>query len=282
MRQTLRQLPAFGVRLAVVHTGHAPLDLIHLIKRVCAEVEGGGTGPSAMGLCYLELNAVLGTGLGPTGPLPSTTRPRWRRPGSRHLSLTSWTPTGCPTIRRPRSSASMGRTRGSPLTRRAARRRSTAAATLLADRAAARAAWRAPRPVRGPADVRRALLAGAARRWRGRAGHARRCHRGGPAILITNPAPVSRYLSGLALQIDGRADRRGRDRRWSTRRRGRPAWRIRAAELGPERGFYVRRHADRRGPPAGSRSSRAARRRARPRRWPVSRDGLSTETVEFR
>ena len=39
LRQTLRQLPAYGVRLAVVHTGHGPLDLNHLIKRVCAEVE---------------------------------------------------------------------------------------------------------------------------------------------------------------------------------------------------------------------------------------------------
>src|SRR5258705_1237257 len=39
LRQTLRQLPGHGVRLAVVHTGHAPLDLVHLIKRVCLEVE---------------------------------------------------------------------------------------------------------------------------------------------------------------------------------------------------------------------------------------------------
>lgn len=34
LRQTLRQLPGHGVRLAVVHTGHGPLDLNHLIKRL--------------------------------------------------------------------------------------------------------------------------------------------------------------------------------------------------------------------------------------------------------
>ena len=69
LRQTLRQLPAYGVRLAVVHTGHGPLDLNHLIKRVCAEVAADGSGLQAMGLCYLELNAALGTGLGTDWPV---------------------------------------------------------------------------------------------------------------------------------------------------------------------------------------------------------------------
>ena len=54
LRQTLRQLPAYEVPLTVVHTGHGPLDLNHLIKRVCAEVEGEGIGLQAMGLCYLD------------------------------------------------------------------------------------------------------------------------------------------------------------------------------------------------------------------------------------
>jgi len=69
LRQTIRQLPAYGVRLAVVHTGHGPLDLAHLIKRVCAEVEAEDIGLRAMGLCYLELNAALGTGLGTDWPV---------------------------------------------------------------------------------------------------------------------------------------------------------------------------------------------------------------------
>ena len=92
LRQTLRQLPAYGVRLAVVHTGHGPLDLDHLIKRVCAEVEGEGLGLRTMGLCYLELNAVLGTGLGTGWPVAVdhgvddgdlVGRPRWRPTSSR-------------------------------------------------------------------------------------------------------------------------------------------------------------------------------------------------------
>ena len=73
LRQTLRQLPAQGVRLAVLHTGHGPLDLNHLIKRVCAEIEAevaaAGGDLRAMGLCYLELNAALGTGLGTDWPV---------------------------------------------------------------------------------------------------------------------------------------------------------------------------------------------------------------------
>ncbi len=39
LRSTIEQLATFGVRVVVVHTGHAPLDLLHLIKRVCHEVE---------------------------------------------------------------------------------------------------------------------------------------------------------------------------------------------------------------------------------------------------
>ena len=39
LRQTIEQLIAHGARVVIVHTGHGPLDLNHLIKRVCAEVE---------------------------------------------------------------------------------------------------------------------------------------------------------------------------------------------------------------------------------------------------
>ena len=71
LRQTLEQLAAFGARVVVVHTGHGPLDLDHLIKRVCAESRPAPTplpGFRAYGLCYLELNAALGTGLGTEWP----------------------------------------------------------------------------------------------------------------------------------------------------------------------------------------------------------------------
>ncbi|MBA3234731.1 MAG: creatininase family protein, partial [Chloroflexi bacterium] len=67
---TLRQVAAFGARVAIVHTGHAPLDLVHLLKRTCAEAEAEiGRGFRAYGLTYLELNATLGTGLGTDWPV---------------------------------------------------------------------------------------------------------------------------------------------------------------------------------------------------------------------
>src|SRR5918994_4703025 len=59
LRDTLVQLADDGVRVLVVHTGHAPLDLIHLVKRVCAMVASERPEVRAYGLCYLELNAAL-------------------------------------------------------------------------------------------------------------------------------------------------------------------------------------------------------------------------------
>ena len=64
-----------AISVVVVHTGHGPLDLNHLIKRVCAEVEAriaatpGNEGFRAYGLCYLELNAALGAQLGTDWPV---------------------------------------------------------------------------------------------------------------------------------------------------------------------------------------------------------------------
>ena len=138
LRQTLRQLPAFGVRLAVVHTGHAPLDLIHLIKRVCAEIEGEGTGLLAMGLCYLELNAVLGTGLGTEWPVAvdhaSTMETSWigaLEPGlRRHGQLPDDPGATIAGVYGPNPRFTADAARG--------RAQIDAAATLLADRAAGR------------------------------------------------------------------------------------------------------------------------------------------------
>jgi creatinine amidohydrolase len=58
VRETLRQLARRGFRLVVVLTGHGPLDLVHLIKRVCAEEAAADPGLTAYGLCWLELNAA--------------------------------------------------------------------------------------------------------------------------------------------------------------------------------------------------------------------------------
>jgi creatinine amidohydrolase len=74
VRSTIDQLAAAGARVVVVHTGHAPLDLLHRIKRVCLEAEAARrvTDDSfrAYGLCYLELNAANGAGLGTEWPVP--------------------------------------------------------------------------------------------------------------------------------------------------------------------------------------------------------------------
>ena len=238
LRQTLRQLAGHGVSLAVIHTGHAPLDLIHLVKRVCAEVETEVIGLQAMGLCYLELNAVLGTGLGTDWPVAVD-----------HASTmeTSWVSALEPELvaidRLPRDpdAAILGVYGPNPrFTADAGRGRAEfdAAAALLADRAASRLRGDDVDPF---ADLRTfverywpepLVLAGRAGGVIGAAD--------GPAILITNPAPVSRYVARIDLRIDGVAIPRTRLSlvNAAVGELGVP---ISAAELAPERGFYVRR-----------------------------------------
>lgn len=55
-RQIISEFHHRGARLVVLLTGHGPLDLNHLLKRVANEYQS----PEAMayGLCYLELNAA--------------------------------------------------------------------------------------------------------------------------------------------------------------------------------------------------------------------------------
>lgn len=238
LRQTLRQLPAYGVRLAVIHTGHGPLDLNHLIKRVCAEVEAEGIGLRAIGLCYLELNAVLGTGLGTDWPVSvdhgSTMETSWvsaLEPGlvatDRLPDETSASIVG---VYGPNPRFTMDATRGAA--------QIGAAAGLLADRAAA--------VLRGePHDPFADLRTFVERYWperlvlAGRAGTPGDVA-GGPAILVTNPAPVSRYLSGLEVRLDGvRIASDGV--RLVNPTPGEMGIPVAAADLGPERGFYVRR-----------------------------------------
>lgn len=55
---TIGQLAHRGFRAVVVLTGHGPLDLNHLLKRVCREAEAAHAGLRAYGLCWLELNAA--------------------------------------------------------------------------------------------------------------------------------------------------------------------------------------------------------------------------------
>lgn len=234
LRQTLRQLPAHGVRLAVVHTGHGPLDLNHLIKRVCAEVQAEGVGLQAMGLCYLELNAALGTGLGTDWPVAvdhgSTMETSWVSALAPQLVATDRLPDD-PTAQivgvygpNPRftSDAATGAAQ------------IDAAATLLADRAAAALQGEPQDPL---ADLRlfverywpeRLVLAGRA----GAAGRA--------ALTLTNPGAVSRYLSGARLRLDG-MDVPAIGLVLVNPTVGETGVPFAVGELGPEHGFYVRR-----------------------------------------
>ena len=234
LRQTLRQLPGHGVRVAVVHSGHAPLDLDHLVKRVCADVEGEGIGLRAMGLTYLELNAALGTGLGTEWPVAvdhaATMETSWVAALEPELVATDVLPDDpAATIRgiygpNPRftTDAARGDTQ------------IETAAALLAERALAM--------VRGePHDRYADLRIFVERYWpeplslTGRAGDA-----GAAAILVTNPGPVSRYLTSVGVNLDGvdmPAD--GLELRNPTA--GETGIPLAAVHLGPERGFYVRR-----------------------------------------
>lgn len=238
LRQTLRQLPATGVRLAVVHTGHAPLDLNHLIKRVCAEVEGEGSGLLAMGLSYLELNAVLGTGLGSNWPVAvdhgSTMETSWVAALEPNLVDTDRLPDDPEAdivgVYGPNPRFTADPSRGAA--------QIEAAATLLAERAVARLRGEQLDPF---ADLRSFVE----RYWPERlvlAGRAGRQEDGstGAAIQISNRAPVSRYVSGIHLVIDGQPI--GAEGMTlvnaSVGESGVP---LPVQELAAERGFYVRR-----------------------------------------
>jgi creatinine amidohydrolase len=238
LRQTLRQLAPFGVRLAVIHTGHGPLDLNHLVKRVAAEVEGEGLGLRAMGLCYLELNAALGTGLGTDWPVTidhgSTMETSWVAGLEPDLARVDRLPPD-------RGASIVGVYGPNPrftVDARSGTAQLEAAAALLADRATAALSGA---PMDSFADLRlfverywpeRLVLAGRA----GVPGDGE----GGPAILLTNPAPVSRYVSGARVAIAG-AELPGDGLTLLNTTLGETGEPFPVASLGPERGFYVRR-----------------------------------------
>lgn len=236
LRATLEQLPVHGVRLAIVHTGHAPMDLIHLVKRVCAEAEASSGGAlRAYGLCYLELNAALGVGLGTGWPVAidhaSTIETSWVLGLEPDLVAVDRLPVPpdaeIPGIYgpNPRSTASA----------RDGKAQLEAAASLLASRASSLLEGA---PLDSFADLR-SFVAGY---WpepmelRARAGQP-----GVGAILIRNPGAVSRYLTHLRLHLDGAAiEPAGLALVNPTA--GEAPHPLPVATLGPESGFYVRRH----------------------------------------
>jgi creatinine amidohydrolase len=230
VRETVQQLARRGFRLVVVLTGHGPLDLLHLIKRVCAEVADATPGLSTYGLCWLELNAALAPG-------PQDGEPRVID----HAALveTSWMLALQPELvaldrlsddpaaahpgaygRNPRFTADASWGRASV----------DAAAELLARRAGALLDGGALEPLD---DLRRYV----AHSW---PEPLELTAAGGTRVGLHNPGRASRYVSALDVELDGvtldpASITLVNDSPGET---GIP---VRADALAPESGFYVRR-----------------------------------------
>jgi creatinine amidohydrolase len=232
VRATVDRLAGRGFRGVVVLTGHGPLDLDHLLKRVCAEAEAAHEGLAAYALCWLELNAARLTAPQDGEPTvvdhAARVETSWMLalepdlvlldrladdPEAAHLGVYGRNP-------RFTASAEFGE------------EQIAAAAALLASRAGDLLAGRAVDPL---ADLRAFVEYGWPEppRLRGRAGE--------PAeLLVANPGRSSRYVSALRVDVDGTTLDAGgivlvNDSPGET---GIP---FRASELGPEHGFYLRR-----------------------------------------
>jgi len=232
VRATIGQLARRGFAAVVVLTGHGPLDLNHLLKRACAEAEAEHPGLVAYGLCWLELNAARLTE-------PETGEPTVVD----HAALveTSWMLALEPELVRPERLADdpdaanvgvYGRNPRFTASAEFGEAQLAAAAKLLAARARGLIEGRRPDPL---ADLRAFVEYS----WpeppvlRGRSGER-------PALLVVNPGRASRYLSAIGVALDGSPlppdelvlvnDSPGET--------GAP---VRASDLGPEHGFYLRR-----------------------------------------
>jgi creatinine amidohydrolase len=232
VRATLDQLALRGFRAAVVLTGHGPLDLNHVLKRACREAEDACPGFAAYGLCWLELNASRLTAPEPGEPTvvdhAAMVETSWMlalEPGLVRLDRLS----GDPEARHegvygpnPRFTSSL------PL----GRAQIEACAELLGRRARDLAEGRR---VDVLADLRTFVEHG----WPERPQLAGRA--GDPAeLLLTNPGRASRYVSGVRVAVDGRSVEAGAVV-LVNRSPGETGVPVRASELSPERGFYVRR-----------------------------------------
>lgn len=234
VRETVQRLAARGFAAVVVLTGHGPLDLVHLIKRVCAEVAAERDGPAAYGLCWLELNAALAAGPEEGEPrvidhaaLVETSWMLALEPELVHLDRLSDDPEAAhPGVygRNPRFTASAAWGRASI----------DAAAELLAERARGLLEGRAFDDL---ADLRRFVACS----WPEPLTVAGTDPADGATRLrLHNPGRASRCLSALAVELD---DRRLDPSRVVLRNPspGETGVRVAAADLGPESGFYVRR-----------------------------------------
>jgi len=197
-RSVVEQLHHRGVEVVVLLTGHGPLDLIHLLKRVAKECDRPGA--RAYGLCWLELNAAHlpepETGEPTVIDHASTVETSWMlalEPDLVHLHELPDDPDGT-TIgvygRNPRFTAS--RERGIE--------QLSACATLLAERVSHLAAgtW---------ADAGQDLERFVDLVWLEPLTMLATKSSGGPLVVnLRNPGRASRYISGVrALSVDGAA-----------------------------------------------------------------------------
>ena len=238
LRSTIEQLAASGVRVVVVHTGHAPLDLLHLIKRVCREVESqvraadpSRDGFRAYGLCYLELNAALGAGLGTDWPVVvdhgSVTETSWVLAIEPTLvDLAALPPEGAGPIVGVYGPHPSGRASGAYGSTQI-----DACLLLLTERVRALTAGGT---IDGLADLRTLV-----ERYWPESMEISVVDRS--TLGLRNPGPVSRYLTGLRVVLDGVA-LDGTGQRLVNTTTGEAGVAVPVDCLGAESGFYVRRH----------------------------------------
>lgn len=224
VRATIAQLARRGFRAVVVLTGHGPLDLNHLLKRVCAEA----TDVAAYGLCWLELNAarLAGPELGePTcvdhAAMVETSWMLALEPELVLLDRLSDDPSA-------RHEGVYGPNPRFTASRDFGERQIQAAAELLAERARALLAG-------DRFDQHADLRAFVEHAWPERP----RLRGRSPAeLVLENHGRASRYVTSLDVTVDGE---RPHELVLVNRSPGETGVQFRASELAPERGFYVRR-----------------------------------------
>lgn len=232
-RAVVQQLHHRGVGVVVLVTGHGPLDLVHLLKRVAGEVDRPGA--RCYGLCWLELNAARLQGPETGEPTvidhASTVETSWMmalEPELVHLDRLPEDPAG----------ATVGVYGVNP--------RATATSELGVSQLAACAdllALRAGRLEEGTwqdagQDLARFVeyawpepLTMVARRGPGEA----------MTLWLSNPGRASRYISRIqSIQLDGSS--LGLDSAWcANSSMGETGVQIEVGGLSRERGVYVRR-----------------------------------------
>jgi creatinine amidohydrolase len=230
---TLGQLARRGFAAVMVVTGHGPLDLNHLLKRACREVDELHSGFSAEALCWLELNAARLTeeerGEPTTVDHAARIETSWMLalepdlvrldrladdPAAAHVGVYGPNP-------RFNASAAFGAMQ------------IEADASLLAERALDLAAGRRRDPLE---DLRAFVRFG----WPEAPLLSGGTVDGSACLLLTNPGRASRYLSGVRVEFDGSIIAPG-EVVLVNRSVGETGIPIESDRLDAEHGFYVRR-----------------------------------------